>query len=204
MFGIQHYSGFVTAVLVFQAVPGPGVLAILRATAQDGIKAGMGAVLGSLCGDFLYMLAAMLGLAAVLAAYPVAFTALRWVGIAYLIWIGISLLRSESSPNASSASTSARIHFRRAFTITLTNPKAILFFMAFFPIFLRPDERSLTLGIMIVHVLGIGLVYGAGLVLIGNFVAQLLSGFKAVRTLATRLAGMMLIGFGIRLALDGQ
>jgi leucine efflux protein len=82
MFDILHYPSFVAAILLFQLVPGPGTLAILGATARDGVPAGMGAVLGTLLGDFLYMLAAVLGLAAVLAAYPLAFTALRWIGIA--------------------------------------------------------------------------------------------------------------------------
>lgn len=206
MFGIHHYASFVAAILVFQLIPGPGTLAILRATSRDGFRAGMGAVLGTLCGDFLYMLAAVLGLAAVLAANPVAFAVMRWLGIAYLIWIGITLVRAKAAGEKETAASpmAGWIHFRRAFAVALTNPKVIMFFMAFFPLFLRSDARAVTLGIMMVHVTLLSLVYQTLLVLIGNAVAKRLSRIRAMRLVATRLAGLALIGFGIRLALDGR
>ena len=108
MFGIQHYASFVTAILIFQLVPGPGTLAILSATARDGVRAGLGAVLGTLLGDFLYMLAAVMGLAALVAAYPIAFSALRWFGIAYLVWVGITLLRAGGGKPSRSPSPTRR------------------------------------------------------------------------------------------------
>jgi leucine efflux protein len=204
VFGIQHYASFVTAILIFQLVPGPGTLAILGATARDGVPAGMGAVLGTLAGDFLYMLAAVLGLAAVLAAYPIAFSALRAFGIAYLIWIGITLIRT--SGRAVDARDTAPMrswaHARRAFAVSLTNPKVVMFFMAFFPLFLQPGARPVTLGLLMVHVTLLSLLYQTGLVLVGNLVARRLSRIRAVRVVATRLAGLALIGFGLRLALD--
>jgi leucine efflux protein len=206
MFGIQHYASFVTAILVFQLIPGPGTLAILRATARDGVPAGMGAVLGTLFGDFLFMLAAVLGLAAVLAAYPIAFSAMRWFGIAYLIWIGIMLLRAKAlgEEEVAASPMGGWIHFRRAFAVSLTNPKVIMFFMAFFPLFLTADASPMTLGIMMIHVTLLSFLYQAGLVVIGNAVAKRLSRIRAVRVVATRLAGVALIGFGIRLALDSR
>jgi leucine efflux protein len=206
VFDILHYPSFVAAILLFQLVPGPGTLAILSATARDGVHAGMGAVLGTLLGDFLYMLAAVLGLAAVLAAYPLAFTALRWCGIAYLIWIGFTFLRVASSVTQSvePLPMSWQIHFRRAFAVSLTNPKVVMFFMAFFPLFLQANASPLTLGIMMVHVTVLSFLYQAGLVLIGNVLAKRLSRIPAVRVIATRMAGVALIGFGVRLVLDGK
>ena len=206
MFGIQHYASFLSAILVFQLVPGPGTLAILGATARDGVRAGLGAVMGTLCGDFLYMLAAVLGLAAVLEAYPVAFSALRWFGIAYLIWIGFSLLRAQREGTADGDPVPVRpwLHFRRAFAVSLTNPKVILFFMAFFPLFLRADARPATLGAMMAHVTLLSFLYQLALVLVGNAAARRLSRIRAVRVLARRLAGVALIGFGVRLALDAR
>ena len=205
MFGIQHYASFVTAILIFQLVPGPGTLAILSATARDGVRAGLGAVLGTLLGDFLYMLAAVMGLAALVAAYPIAFSALRWFGIAYLVWVGITLLRAGGGKEqAASAPMGGRAHFRRAFAVSLTNPKVILFFMAFFPLFLRPGARPLTLGLMMVHVTLISFLYQFGLVLLGNALARRLARIPAVRAVGTRLAGLALVGFGIRLALDNR
>ena len=206
MFGIQHYASFVTAILIFQLVPGPGTLAILGATARDGVPAGLGAVLGTLLGDFLFMLAAVLGLATVLAAYPLAFSALRWFGIGYLVWIGLAMVRSAAGRQkpADGQPMGRRAHFRRAFAVSLTNPKVILFFMGFFPLFLRAGARPPTLGLMMLHVTLLSCLYQVGLVLTGNVVATRLANIRAIRTVGTRLAGIALIGFGIRLALDNR
>jgi threonine/homoserine/homoserine lactone efflux protein len=206
MFGIQHYASFVTAILVFQLVPGPGTLAILGATARDGVPAGLGAVLGTLLGDFLFMLAAVLGLATVLAAYPLAFSALRWFGIGYLVWIGLTMLRSSAGRQkpANVQPMDGRAHFRRALAVSLTNPKVILFFLGFFPLFLRAGARPLILGLMMTHVTVLSSFYQIGLVLAGHAVAKHLANIQAVRTVGTRLAGIALIGFGIRIALDNR
>lgn len=206
MFGIQHYASFVTAVLIFQLIPGPGTLAILGATARGGVRTGLGAVLGTLCGDFLFMLAAVLGLAAVLTAYPVAFAVLRGFGIAYLIWMGLSLLRAPAADKDGNevSSFGAWAAFRRAFAVSLTNPKVVMFFMAFFPLFLKADARPVTLALLMAHVTLLSLLYQTGLVLAGNLAARRLSRIPAARVLARRLAGVALIGFGVRLALEGR
>lgn len=77
MFDIQNYISFIAAILVFQLIPGPGTLAILNATARNGVKAGLGAVLGTLLADFLYMVAAVAGLAAIMQASPLLFNGLN-------------------------------------------------------------------------------------------------------------------------------
>ncbi|HNF91119.1 MAG TPA: LysE family translocator [Accumulibacter sp.] len=206
MFEIQNYESFVAAILVFQLIPGPGTLAILNATARNGITAGLGAVLGTLLGDMAYMIAAIVGLAAVMKANPALFQGLQWFGVAYLGWMGLQLLRQPVSSDNSSPETrkSAWVYFRQAFTVSLTNPKVVLFFVAFFPLFLRADASALTLGVMIAHVTLISFLYQAGLVLVGNAVARRLRSLPLVRKLATRLAGTALLGFGVKLALDNR
>ncbi len=206
MFEIQNYESFVAAILVFQLIPGPGTLAILNATARNGITAGLGAVLGTLLGDMAYMIAAIVGLAAVMKANPALFQGLQWFGVAYLGWMGLQLLRQPVSSGNSSPETrkSAWVYFRQAFTVGLTNPKVVLFFVAFFPLFLRADASALTLGLMIAHVTLISFLYQAGLVLLGNAVARRLRSLPLVRKLATRLAGTALLGFGVKLALDNR
>lgn len=206
MFEIQNYESFVGAILVFQLIPGPGTLAILNATARNGITAGLGAVLGTLLGDMAYMIAAIVGLAAVMKANPALFQGLQWFGVAYLGWMGLQLLRQPVSSDNSSPETrkSAWVYFRQAFTVGLTNPKVVLFFVAFFPLFLRADASALTLGVMIAHVTLISFLYQAGLVLVGNAVARRLRSLPLVRKLATRLAGTALLGFGVKLALDNR
>ncbi|HYD79536.1 MAG TPA: LysE family transporter [Paucimonas sp.] len=206
MFDIQNYASFIAAVLIFQLVPGPGTLAILNATARNGIAAGLGAVLGTLVGDFVYMVAAVIGLAAVMKANPLLFQGLQWFGAAYLCWMGWQLLRAPIGTAGAAQETkkSGWVYFRQAFAVSLTNPKVVLFFVAFFPLFLRADASSLTLGVMMAHVTVISFLYQAALVLVGNAVARKLAALPSARKLATRLAGMALVGFGIKLALNNR
>jgi threonine/homoserine/homoserine lactone efflux protein len=206
MFGIENYGSFVAAILVFQAAPGPGTLAILNATARNGAGAGLGAVAGTLIGDFVYMVAAVAGLAALMQAYPVAFQALQWLGAAYLCWMGLGLLRAriELVTDAAPPHRRATVYFRQAFAVSLTNPKVVLFFVAFFPLFLRADAPPSTLVAMMAHVTLLSFAYQAGLVFAGNAIAWRLRRFPAARRLATRLAGIALIGFGVKLALGNR
>jgi leucine efflux protein len=206
VFEIQNYASFVCAILLFQLIPGPGTFAILTATARNGIGAGCGAVMGTLVGDFVYMVAAVIGLAAVMNANPLLFRALQWFGVAYLCWIGLQLLRARlaGAATAPDSRKSAWVYFRQAFVVSLTNPKVVLFFVAFFPLFLRVDASPITLGAMMAHVTVISFLYQTGLVLIGNAVARTLSSLPVVRTVATRFAGLALIGFGVKLALSNR
>ncbi|MCW5655481.1 LysE family translocator [Hydrogenophaga sp.] len=203
MTDIQHYGSFIAAILVFQAVPGAGTLAILEATARDGRRAGMAAVLGTLAGDGLFMVAAVAGLAALMQAHAEVFQALQWFGAAYLAWLGVQLLLSR--PGTAGAADPARPrsrwrYFRRAFLVSLTNPKVMLFFVAFFPLFLRADASPATLPVMMLHVTVLSLAYQTALVLAGNWVAQRLKAFPGARVAATRLAGVALVGLGAQLA----
>lgn len=206
MFNIQNYYSFLLAILVFQLIPGPGTIAILNATARNGIGAGMGAVTGTLLGDLTYMIAAVAGLAAVMKANPMLFQGLQWFGAAYLCWMGIQLLRARisSAPAAPEPEKTARVYLRQGFAVSLTNPKVILFFVAFFPLFLRPDSPPVTLAAMMVHVTLISFLYQAGLVLAGNVIARRLKALPFARKVATRLAGVALVGFGIRLAASNR
>lgn len=201
MFDIQNYGSFIAAIVVFQIVPGPGTLAILNATARNGVGAGLSAVVGTLVGDFLFMVAAVAGLAAVMNAHPIIFRAMQWFGAAYLCWMGLQLLRSHiiGDLGTTEPKKSASVYFRQACAVSLTNPKVILFFVAFFPLFLRPESPHSTLFAMMLHVTGISLLYQAGLVLIGNTIAKKFKSMPSARKIATRLAGLALIGFGIKL-----
>ena len=206
MFDIQNYPSFVLAVLVFQLIPGAGTIAILNATARNGAAAGMAAVAGTLAGDFVFMAAAAAGLAAVMRANPLLFGALQWFGAAYLCWLGVQLLRRRLDPAAAAAEPrrSPATYFRQAFAVSLTNPKVILFFVSFFPLFLKPTASTATLAAMMLHVTVLSLAYQTLLVLAGNAVASRLASIPAARTVATRLAGVALLGFGIKLALDNR
>ena len=206
MFGIEHYASFVSAIVLFQLIPGAGTLAILDATARRGMGAGTSAVIGTLVGDAVWMIGAALGLVAVMQANPTVFTALQWFGVAYLLWMAWGLLRSGRS--VASADTalvrSSWQYARRAALVSLTNPKVMLFFVAFFPLFLTPSASPWTLVVMLLHVTVISLLYQLGLVLLGNWVALRLKGIPSAQVWAKRLAGVALIGFAAKLAANNR
>jgi leucine efflux protein len=206
MFGIENFSSFILAVLIFQCIPGAGTIAILNATARQGYTAGLASVAGTLCGDFIFMFAAVIGLAAVLKANPIFFYSLQWLGAIYLIWMGWQLFRTKLSDVSvlNNNNQAASVFFKRSLLVTLTNPKVVLFFVSFFPLFISPKASSLTLMVMIAFVVLISAIYQTLLVVLGNKVALSLKRLPYARKLATRLAGIALIGFGVRLALNNR
>ena len=206
MFGIENYGSFIMAVIIFQIIPGAGTITILNATARHGVGFGMRAVSGTLTGDFIYMLAAVLGLAAVLTAYPGILASAQWIGVAYLCWFGLKLLRASGTDQATDTAFAQGgwTCFRQALAVSLTNPKVIMFFMAFFPLFLSAESKPITLFILMAHVTTISFLYQAALVLVGNTVARRLAKWRYARLIATRLAGAALIGFGIKLAVGNK
>ncbi len=202
MFDIQNYGSFITAVLLFQLYPGAGTIVILNSTARGNVRGGMKAVFGTLTGDFIYMLSAVLGLATILAAYPGILNIAQWIGIIYLFWIGLRFMRVPTKKENVETENKNWDFYRQAFAVSLTNPKAIMFFMAFFPLFLGVGSRPLTLVALMGHVTIISFLYQSALVFIGNATIQRLSNLKFVPIISARLAGMAIMGFGIKLLLN--
>src|ERR1035437_5716948 len=100
MFGIINFASFVVAVLVFLAIPGPGLLGVLAATGKGGVRAGFASTLGIVIGDWVHMLLAGIGVAALLQANPLVFKTIQYLGAAYLMYIGFGLLRVKlGGPN---------------------------------------------------------------------------------------------------------
>lgn len=206
MFDIQNYPQFILAILLFQLIPGAGTLAILNATARRGVGAGLSAVTGTLVGDAVWMIGAAIGLAAVMQANPVVFTALQYFGVAYLLWMAWGLLRAGRS-ELDVDSTQSKTHWqygKQAALVSLTNPKVMLFFVAFFPLFLKPSASPVTLGVMMLHVTVISFVYQAVLVLVGNWLARQLKGVPQAQVWAKRFAGVALVGFALKLAANNR
>src|SRR5512134_775978 len=150
MLGIADYGAFCAAILLFLALPGPGTFALLTSTGKGGFRAGAAATFGVIAGDQVLLWLAVAGVAALLAAHPLAFKAVQYAGAAYLAWIGLRLLLSRGEGSASPVRIEPRDYGRQAFFITLLNPKAIVFYMAFFPLFIDPARHQgmLTFGVM--------------------------------------------------------
>ena len=203
MFGIADYGAFVAAIILFLAIPGPGNLALITSTGKGGLRAGLAATLGLIAGDQLLMWAAVAGVAALLAAYPAAFQAVQWLGAGYLAWLGIKMLRAK--PGAAPILTiRPRHYFQQALTITLLNPKAIVFYMAFFPLFLDPSRHQglATFGAMALTIATLTFCYGLIMTLLTYFLAERMRANPRISGTLSKLAGVFLIAFGVKLAIS--
>ncbi|MCK6420839.1 MAG: LysE family translocator [Aquabacterium sp.] len=203
MYGVADYGAFVVAVVVFLAIPGPGNLALITSTGKGGFKGGLAASLGVIAGDQVLMWLAVAGVAALLAAWPVVFGAVQWLGAAYLAWLGLKMVFARPG-DAPVIQIHPGHYFRQAFTITLLNPKAIVFYMAFFPLFVDPARHQglATFAFMAVTIAGLTLLYSMSVVLLTRRFAQALRGNPRLTRWLNRLAGTLLVGFGVKLALS--
>lgn len=203
MFGITDYGAFVMAFIVLLMIPGPGNLALITSTTKGGVRGGLASTLGIILGDQVLMWLAVAGVAALLASYPAAFHAVQWLGAAYLAWLGLRMLLAK--PGSAPAVTITAGHYlRQTAVITLFNPKAIVFYMAFFPLFIDPARHQglLTFAVMAVTVALLTLCYGIVLVLLTRRMVDRLRARPRVGLALERLAGVCLLGFGLKLALS--
>ena len=202
MFGIADYPSFVIAVIVFLLIPGPGNLALITSTGKGGLRGGFGATFGVIAGDQVLMWLAVAGVAALLAAYPPAFHAVQWLGAAYLAWLGLRMVLAKPGAKAI-LNIKPHHYFQQALLITLLNPKAIVFYMAFFPLFVDPARHQglLTFGVMAATIAALTFLYGLVVVLLTHFLAERLRASPKVSGALQKLAGVFLIGFGVKLAL---
>jgi len=203
MFGVADYGAFVAAIILFLALPGPGNLALITSTGKGGVRAGLAATLGIIAGDQVLMWAAVAGLAALLTAYPAAFHAVQWLGAAYLAWLGLKMILTQ--PGAKPVlNIEPRRYFRQAALITLLNPKAIVFYMAFFPLFVDPSRHPglITFGVMATTIATLTFLYGLGVVLLTHHLAERMRAYPVVGRTLEKLAGLFLLGFGVKLALS--
>lgn len=200
MLGIADYGAFCAAIVLFLALPGPGTFTLLTSTAKGGLRAGAAATLGVIAGDQVLLWLAVAGVAALLAAHPLWFQGVQIAGAAYLGWIGLRLIFAKPGA-ASPIRIEPRHYARQAFLITLLNPKAIVFYMAFFPLFIDPVSHrgSVTFVAMALTIAAITAVY---CLLLCAFAQALGTRVRAHQRLARwleRLAGVVLLAFGIRL-----
>jgi threonine/homoserine/homoserine lactone efflux protein len=201
MFGVADYGAFVATIILFLAIPGPGNLALITSTSKGGVRGGLAATLGVIAADQVLMWAAVAGVAALLLAYPTAFSAVQWLGAAYLAWLGWRMLRARPG-DAPVLNIQPRHYFRQAGFITLMNPKAIVFYMAFFPLFVDPAAHRglLTFGVMALTIAALTFAYGLLVTLLTHHLAERLRANRRLTSLLQKTAGVFLIGFGLKLA----
>ncbi|MBF8746398.1 lysine transporter LysE [Pseudomonas putida] len=201
MLGVTDYGAFVIAFIIVLAIPGPGNFALITATGKGGIKAGMAATCGVILGDQVLLWLAVAGVATLLAAYPAAFHVVQWAGAAYLAYLGLRMLLSKPG-GAPRASRMDHGHYlRQTMMITLLNPKAIMFYMAFFPLFVDPVKHQglVTFGFLALTVAVVTFLYGLLAVVLTHLLAERMRANPRIANLFERLAGVCLLGFGIKL-----
>ena len=210
MLGITDLPAFLTITVITILLPGPNSLFVLSVAARQGLRDGYKAAAGVMVGDGLLMLLSVLGVATLMKTYPTLFLGLRLAGAGYLAWLGVGLIRAalrgwqqRHVPVAEQAAPVREARpFWRTLGICLTNPKAILFFMAFFIQFVdagypHPWLSFAVLGLMLQL---ISLSYLSVLIFAGH---RLAAGFAARRRLAaggTGLAGGLFLAFAGKLA----
>jgi threonine/homoserine/homoserine lactone efflux protein len=202
VFGVQDYWAFVVAIVVFLAIPGVGNLAIITSTGKGRIAGGLAATLGVIVGDQILMWLAVAGVAALLTANAALFTLVQYAGAIYLAWLGVLMMRAKPG-DAPVLRMEPRRFFRQAMLITLLNPKAIVFYMAFFPLFVDPARHQglLTFGVMAVTIAALTFLYCVVVIAITHFAADRMRASPRVGVWLNRVAGAMLVGFGVKLAL---
>jgi threonine/homoserine/homoserine lactone efflux protein len=180
--GLQQLPLFVLAGLLLNITPGVDMALVVRSSAAQGWRAGAAAVLGIGAGCWVHIAAAALGLSAMLASSPAAFTLLRWVGALYLVWLGLNLLRGRAADAApapagaaaSPAAAALRRLFSQGFLTNVLNPKVALFFLAFVPQFIAADAAHPALAFVV-----LGSVFVVNATLVNLLIAAAVAALRA-------------------------
>lgn len=213
MLGTQDLTIFIISGLLLNMAPGPDSLFIVTRSAMQGWRAGSVAALGIGSGTFVHIFAAALGVSAVIATSSNAFLIMKYIGAAYLAYIGIKLIFQKQNSSAENVDTKVNPYempFRKiylqGFLTNVLNPKVAIFFLAFVPQFISPDATHKSLafillglifninGMLWCHLLAIATAFASSRIRVSNSVAFLLN----------KLIGFVFVSLGIKLAYAQQ
>ena len=201
----EQALGFLAAASLLTLAPGPDNLLVLALGASRGRRAGLAFGLGCAAGCLSHTLLAALGVSALIAASPMAFTALKLIGGGYLVYLGVQALRSSGrldAPDAASAQDSSLRLFARGLFANAINPKVVLFFLAFLPQFVdstRGDAAWQIIQLGLVFTLQAALLF-ALLGLFSGHIGAWLKRHGRAGLWLDRIAGMVFVGLGVKLA----
>ena len=213
----DHLALFIAAGLLLNITPGPDVMFIVSHAMRSGLRAGAVAALGITAGCFVHIVAAALGVSALLAASTTAFTALKWVGALYLFYVGASMLRSkrqsasllianDGRPTLGGGQSPLQKVFVQGFATNALNPKVALFFLAFVPQFIAPQAQDKTgafllLGLIFnINGLWVNLGWACAAVWARNRLGAVRKRLDIATRWLDRIAGAVFVGFGLKLA----
>ncbi|MFE1265643.1 leucine efflux protein LeuE [Streptomyces albogriseolus] len=211
MFGVVDLPTYLVGLVLIILLPGPNSLYVLSVAARRGVRSGYTAAAGVWCGDAVLMTLSAAGVASLLQANAVLFGIVKYAGAGYLAWLAVGMLRAawgmwrgrgeDRAEETAPAAAQAERPFRRALVVSLLNPKAILFFIAFFVQFV--SESNPVVGFVTLGVLAqlASVLYLSALIFGGS---RLAAAFRRRRTLsagATSAAGALFLGFAVKLSL---
>lgn len=203
---------FIAAGWLLNLTPGPDVLYIVSNALRSGVRAGIVAALGIVSGCFVHVFAAALGVGALLATSATAFTVLKWAGAAYLMWMGIRLLLAKGGGSAivpagvraEAVAVDLWRVYRQGFLTNVLNPKVALFFLAFVPQFIAPGTQDKVTAFLL-----LGLIFNlnslpinVGYAWLAGWASRRVGAVQRAMHWMDRAAGVMFVGFGLRLAMS--
>jgi len=195
----ETWAAFTAASALLMIIPGPTILLVISYALGQGWRAAFPMAIGVALGDFTAMTLSLLGLGALLAASATVFTILKWVGAAYMVWLGIKLWRAGGALNAKPRADGASMAkmLGHAWIVTALNPKSIIFFVAFLPQFLNPQADFLTQMLVFESTfLILAFANAIGYALIASRARAAIRNERVVGA-ANKVGGSLLIGAGI-------
>ncbi|MBC9717152.1 leucine efflux protein LeuE [Streptomyces sp. TRM66268-LWL] len=215
MLGVIDLPTYLAGLIVIVLLPGPNSLYVLSVAARRGVRSGYTAAAGVWCGDTVLMTLSAMGVASLLQANALLFSIVKFAGAGYLTWLAIGMLRAAWSmwrtrreraaqTAAEEAPVKAENPFRRAFVVSLLNPKAILFFIAFFVQFVDPAYAHPALSFVVLGAFAqlASFLYLSALIFSGTKLAAAFQRRRALSAGATSAAGALFIGFAVKLSLS--
>ena len=196
-------AAFAAASLLLLIIPGPAVLYVVNRSVSDGRQAGLAGVAGLSLGNLVHAIAAAVGLSAELATSATAFNTVKWLGAAYLIYVGVrTLMRRPDTITTEQGVVSVRRSFTQGVVVNVLNPKVALFFLSFLPQFIHPEAgrpglQALVLGLVFVS---IGFCTDGTYSLVSSHLRHVLLRGKALPFVQRWVAGTVFIGLGVAAA----
>ena len=208
-YSLSHWIAFLTAATLLNLSPGPDIAFILGHTIRSGMRSGFAALFGIWSGACLHVLMAAAGLSAILAASALAFSTIKWIGAAYLIWLGIQALRSKGDAawikETGKALSSGRI-YQQGILVSLLNPKVAIFFLAFLPQFVVEGAGPVWAQLLL-HgslIIVVAAFIEPPLILLGGRLSEALRRNRSLGLWLDRGLGTLFVALGVRLAISAR
>ena len=197
---LHDVVAFGIASIALLVIPGPAVIYVLNRSVADGRNAALAGVAGLEIGNFMHVIAATLGLSAIIAASATAFSTIKWAGAAYLVYVGVrTLLVTPTPPDSKSASATARKSFTQGIVVNTLNPKVALFFLSYLPQFIDPDRGSPALQSFVLGTLFVilGSMTDATYALTASALRDRLLSGRALPFVQRYIAGSVFVALGV-------